>query len=216
LIFDEVFMGFRLAAGGAQEYFGVKADLVTYGKTLGGGLPIGVVCGKRAWMQRFNETSPADICFARGTFNAHPYVMAAMNVFLKRLEQSEIRAIYTNLDTTWNNRAQALNAQLSAAKLPVQVANMSSVWTILYTQPACYNWLFQHYLRLEGLALSWVGSGRIIFSLNYSQADFDEVAQRFVRAAGKMQQDGWWSAPAELSNKSIKRRILRDMLALKF
>jgi len=216
LIFDEVFMGFRLAAGGAQEYFGVKADLVTYGKTLGGGLPIGVVCGKRAWMQRFNETSPADICFARGTFNAHPYVMAAMNVFLKRLDQSEIRAVYNNLDGTWNSRAQALNAQLSAAKLPVQVANMSTVWTILYTQPACYNWLFQHYLRLEGLALSWVGSGRIIFSLNYSQADFDEVALRFVRAAGKMQQDGWWSAPAELSNKSIKRRILRDMLALKF
>jgi len=46
-----VFVGFRLATGGAQEYFGVRADMVTYGKTLGGGLPIGVVCGKRAWMQ---------------------------------------------------------------------------------------------------------------------------------------------------------------------
>jgi glutamate-1-semialdehyde 2,1-aminomutase len=46
LIFDEVFMGFRLAPGGAQEYFGVRADMVTYGKTLGGGLPVGVVCGR--------------------------------------------------------------------------------------------------------------------------------------------------------------------------
>ena len=53
LIFDEVFVGFRLACGGAQEYFGVRADLVTYGKTLGGGLPIGVVCGRSRLMKRF-------------------------------------------------------------------------------------------------------------------------------------------------------------------
>src|SRR6202012_5272911 len=51
LIFDEIFVGFRLAAGGAQEYFGVRADLVTYGKTIGGGFPVGVVAGKRALMK---------------------------------------------------------------------------------------------------------------------------------------------------------------------
>jgi glutamate-1-semialdehyde 2,1-aminomutase len=87
LIFDEVFVGFRLAAGGAQEYFGVRADMVTYGKTLGGGLPVGVVCGRRELMQRWREQRPADICFARGTFNSHPYVMAAMKAFLERLER---------------------------------------------------------------------------------------------------------------------------------
>ena len=54
LIFDEVFVGFRLARGGAQEYFGVKADMVTYGKTLGGGLPVGVVCGRT----RLDEALP--------------------------------------------------------------------------------------------------------------------------------------------------------------
>ncbi|MEI7784966.1 MAG: aminotransferase class III-fold pyridoxal phosphate-dependent enzyme, partial [Betaproteobacteria bacterium] len=84
LIFDEVFVGFRLAPGGAQAYFGVQADMVTYGKTLGGGLPVGVVCGQRHWMKRFREDRPADICFARGTFNAHPYVMGAMSAFLRR------------------------------------------------------------------------------------------------------------------------------------
>jgi glutamate-1-semialdehyde 2,1-aminomutase len=78
LIFDEVFVGFRLALGGAQEYFGVRADLVTYGKTLGGGLPVGVLCGRHAWMKRFRDERPADVCLARGTFNAS-YVMGAMN-----------------------------------------------------------------------------------------------------------------------------------------
>jgi glutamate-1-semialdehyde 2,1-aminomutase len=72
LIFDEVFVGFRLAAGGAQEYFGVRADMVTYGKSLAGGLPVGVVCGRQDLMRRFRDHRPADICFARGTFNSHP------------------------------------------------------------------------------------------------------------------------------------------------
>jgi glutamate-1-semialdehyde 2,1-aminomutase len=102
------------------------------------------------------------------------------------------------------------------AGIPVQVANMSSVWTVLYTQPACFNWLFQHYLRLEGIALSWVGTGRIIFSLNYTDRDFEAVTERFVKAALAMQADGWWWADSATTNKTIKRRILREMLAVKF
>jgi glutamate-1-semialdehyde 2,1-aminomutase len=216
LIFDEVFVGFRLAPGGAQDYFGVRADLVTYGKTLGGGLPVGVLCGKSAWMKRYNDAVPADICFARGTFNAHPYVMGAMNEFLKQLDRPEISKLYVNLDETWITRAQALNQRLREANVPVQVANLSSIWTVLYTQPACYNWLFQHYLRLEGLALSWVGTGRIVFSLNYTQQDFEEVANRFVRAAQNMKRDGWWLSDPTTTNKSIKRRILKEALKARF
>jgi glutamate-1-semialdehyde 2,1-aminomutase len=212
LIFDEVFMGFRLAPGGAQEYFGVRADMVTYGKTLGGGLPVGVVCGKAALMKRFRPERPADICFARGTFNAHPYVMAAMNVFLKRLERPEVLALYDGQHVRWDQRAGRLNQAFEAAGLPVRVANMATVWTITYTQPSRYNWMLQFYMRLHGLGLSWVGSGRIIFSLNFTERDFDEVATRFVAAARQMQEDGWWLQEAAQTNREIRRGILMEML----
>ena len=192
LIFDEVFVGFRLAPNGARAYFGVQPDMITYGKTLGGGLPVGVLCGTHAFMRRFRDDRPADICFARGTFNAHPHVMGAMNEFLHRIEGDDIRALYQDLDARWNKRATALNVMLEEAGLPVQVANLSSIWTVLYTKPSRYNWMLQYYLRAEGLALSWVGTGRLIFSLNYTDEDFAAVAKRFVAAGHAMQRDGWW------------------------
>ncbi len=216
LIFDEVFVGFRLARGGAQEYFGVKADMVTYGKTLGGGLPVGVVCGRADLMKRFRDDRPADICFARGTFNAHPYVMGAMDQFLARLDQPDIAKLYDGLDSRWNDRASKLNERMSAAKLPVRVANLSSIWTVLYTKPSRYNWMLQFYLRAHGLALSWVGSGRLIFSLNYSDDDFEALADRFVAAASEMERDGWfWTEPAA-TNKTVKRALLKELLAHRF
>jgi glutamate-1-semialdehyde 2,1-aminomutase len=212
LIFDEVFVGFRVALGGAQEYFGVRADMVTYGKTVAGGLPVGVLCGKHQLMRRFRDDRPADICFARGTFNSHPYVMGAMHEFLTRLESEPVRALYRGLDELWNARAQRLNERLEAATLPVRVANLSTIWTLYYPQPSGYNWMLQYYLRAAGLALSWVGTGRLIFSLNYSDADFTAVADRIVSAAEEMRRDGWWWTDPQLTNKAIKRRVLKEML----
>ena len=212
LIFDEVFVGFRLALGGAQEYFGIRADIVTYGKTLGGGLPIGVVCGRKDLMKRYRDDRPADICFARGTFNSHPYVMGAMSAFLERIESPEIRKLYGTLDSVWNNRAEQFNRRLRDEGLPVQVANMSSIWSVVYTRPSRYNWMLQYYLRAEGLALSWIGTGRFIFSLNYTDADFEAVTSKFVTAARAMQQDGWWWSYPLATNTSIRRQILREMV----
>jgi len=212
LIFDEVFVGFRLARGGAQEYFGVRADLVTYGKSLGGGLPVGVICGRRELMKRYDDEHPADVCLARGTFNAHPYVMGAMHEFLTRLESAPIHALYRDLDAVWERRAATLNARLQAAELPVQVANLSSIWTLNYLKPSRYNWMFQYYLRAHGLSLSWIGTARLIFSLNYSDADFAEVADRIVAAAEAMQREGWWWQNPALTDKAIRRRVLRELL----
>src|SRR4051812_23347489 len=215
LIFDEVFVGFRLAVGGAQEYFGVRADMVTYGKSLAGGLPVGVVCGRKDLMRRFRDDRPADVCFARGTFNSHPYVMTAMDEFLGRLASPNFNSVYIGLDETWNARAKALNDRLTAQDIPVRVSNLSSIWTVRYTKPSRYNWMLQYYLRAEGLALSWVGTGRLIFSLNYTDADFAAVADRFVAASEKMKRDGWWWHQPALTNKSIRRQILKEMFARK-
>jgi glutamate-1-semialdehyde 2,1-aminomutase len=212
LIFDEVFVGFRLAPAGAQQYFGVRADMVTYGKTLGGGLPVGVLCGRKDLMKRFREDRPADICFARGTFNSHPYVMGAMCEFLERLDTDEIRARYQANDEIWNLRARHLNERLRAEKLPVQVANLASIWTVIYLQPSRYNWMFQYYLRAAGLALSWVGTGRLIFSLDYTEVDFVAVADRFVSAAQAMQRDAWWWSSDGLTNKALRRQVLKELL----
>ena len=205
-------MDLSLNPGGAQEYFGVRADMVTYGKTVAGGLPVGVLCGRHDLMKRFRPEQPADICFARGTFNAHPYVMGSMYEFFQRLDTEPVASLYRDLEATWNGRARALNERLEAAGLPVRVGNLSTIWTIYYVRPSRYNWMFQYYLRAAGLALSWVGTGRLIFSLNYTEADFAEVADSFLAAARAMDADGWWWTLPELTNKTIRRRVLREML----
>ncbi len=212
-VIDDVFMGFRLAPGGTQEYFHVRADLVTYGKSLGGGLPVGVVCGRRHLMRRYRDDRPADVCFARGTFNSHPVVMATMNEFLCRLDEPDVRAGYAGLDERWDARAGLLNAAFDAEELPLRVENMASVFTTLYTEPGRYNWMLQYYMRAAGLALSWIGTGRLVFSHDTTDVDFGELTRRFVGAARAMSDDGWWPRVHALSNGSIKRRVLREVLS---
>ena len=216
LIMDEVFMGFRLAPGGAQAYFNVKADMVTYGKTLGGGLPVGVVCGMSHWMRRFKSDRPAELCFARGTFNAHPYVMATMNVFLHSMKTAQTQEIYANASQMWSVRLATLNRRLEQANLPVHVAGMETVWSILYKTPSRYNWMFQFYLRDHGIALSWVGSGRMIFNFGMDDKDYEIFMQRFVKAAEAMEKDGWWWTDTQLTNRHIRQSVFKEILKRKY
>lgn len=216
LIFDEVFTGFRLNYKGAQGYFDVQADMVTYGKTLGGGLPIGVVAGRHYLMKRFKKNHPVNVSFARGTFNSHPYVIGAMNEFLTRIQSPEIQNLYKTAESTWNERVKLFNQKLSENNLPIKISNMHSILSVNYTSSSRYNWMLQFYLRANGLELSWTGTGRFIMSLNFSDADFNQVINLFIKAALDMQSDGWWWHSPSLTNKAIKQQFLHDMLRARF
>jgi glutamate-1-semialdehyde 2,1-aminomutase len=163
-------------------------------------------------MKRWRDERPADICFARGTFNAHPYVMAAMNAFLRKLDEPAQQSLYAGLDERWDARAARFNLALAEAGVPLRVAHLSTIWTVLYTAPSRYHWMLQFYLRAHGVALSWVGTGRLIFSLNHGEAEFQQALDRFVAAARQMQAEGWWWQDASLSHRSIQRSLLREML----
>jgi glutamate-1-semialdehyde 2,1-aminomutase len=132
-------------------------------------------------------------------------------VFLERLQTPAVRALYEGLDERWQGRARRMNERLRQEGHPLRVEAMSTVWTVLYDVASRYHWMLQFYLRAEGLALSWVGSGRMVFSLDFTDAQFDEVTERFVRACRRMRDDGWWTAPPGLTHRAIRRRILAEM-----
>jgi glutamate-1-semialdehyde 2,1-aminomutase len=211
-ILDEVFLGFRMAHRGVQGRYGIEADMVTYGKTLGGGLPVGVVCGRSTWMKRFREERPADLCFARGTFNAHPYVMASMNVFLRHWISPECKALVDQAEQVWGQRLAYMNHQLDQHQLPIRFAGMQTIWSLIYLQPSRYNWMFQFYLRRQGIALSWVGTGRFIFNFSYDDQEFNQVVQSVLDAAHEMHQDGWWTLPEGLTPVKVKRQMIREVV----
>ena len=102
---------------------------------------------------------------------------------------------------------------MQVKNLPVKIVNLASIWTILYTVPSRFNWMFQYYLRAEGLAISWIGSGRMIMSHNFSDEDYEAVMQRFVAAAVAMQNYGWWWQTERLTDKAIKKQIFNEMVA---
>jgi glutamate-1-semialdehyde 2,1-aminomutase len=139
--------------------------------------------------------------------------MTAMNAFLRRLDTLEVRALYEGLDESWNARAERFNVRMELERLPIRVANLSTIWTVYYTEPSRYNWMLQFYLRLHGVALSWIGTGRLIFTLNHTEVDFQAVLEAFVAAARAMRADGWWWTDPALTNRGIRRGVLREMLA---
>ena len=193
LIFDEVFSGFRLAPGGAQEYFGVQADMVVYGKTVAGGMPIGVVCGKKELMQRFDAEHPMRIAYVIGTFSAHPLVMGAMNEFLKWLVQPATSKLYADAKLRCEQWVRSTNESLGRLSLPVRVMNFATIWTVLFKEPSRYNWLLQYYLRAEGVTLSWVGTGRCMSSLDFATGRLSRTARQ-ASEGGADDEERWMVA----------------------
>lgn len=127
LIFDEVITGFRLAPGGAQEYYGVRADLVTYGKIIGGGMPVGAYGGSRKLME---QVAPLGPVYQAGTLSGNPVAMAAGLAQLKIL--SSTPQIYAELD----RKGAALQAGLEEALsgIPAQVNRVASLLTVFFTE----------------------------------------------------------------------------------
>ena len=129
LIFDEVITGFRLAPGGAQEYFGVKADLVTYGKIIGGGMPVGAYGGSRRLMELVAPLGPV---YQAGTLSGNPVAMAAGLAQLRILKSTP--EIYTQLERRGEMLEKGLKQAL--AGMPVQVNRVGSLLTVFFTDQA--------------------------------------------------------------------------------
>ncbi len=135
LIFDEVITGFRLATGGAQEYFGVTPDLVTFGKILGGGFPIGALAGKKEFMERI---APSGDVYQAGTFNGNPISITAGIETLKNLDKS----FYNDLDVKGLKMRRGIQDILQDASLEYQVAGLSSMFQLYFTSNEV--WDYEH------------------------------------------------------------------------
>jgi glutamate-1-semialdehyde 2,1-aminomutase len=129
LIFDEVMTGFRLAAGGAQERLGINADLVTYGKVIGGGMPVGAFGGKKEIMQHI---APLGNVYQAGTLSGNPIAMIAGYTMLKELKDKP--AIYTELDTKTEKLKQGLDEVLMAAGTPYVINQLGSMISIHFSE----------------------------------------------------------------------------------
>jgi len=136
LIFDEMVTGFRIHPGGAQAYFGVQADIATYGKIVGGGIPIGVIAGKNKYMDAIDggmwnygdDSYPqTQKTFFAGTFCKHPLAMAAAKAVLKYL-QSQGSSLHQKLNQRTTQFVTALNNYFAAEGLPLQMANFGSLF----------------------------------------------------------------------------------------
>ena len=128
LIFDEVITGFRLAPGGAQEYFGVKADLVTYGKIIGGGMPVGAYGGSRALME---HVAPCGPVYQAGTLSGNPVAMAAGLAQLRYLHDHP--QVYTHINDMGASLARDMGKLCETSQVPVAINQVGSLLSPFFT-----------------------------------------------------------------------------------
>ena len=133
LIFDEVITGFRIAEGGAQEHFGVTPDLVTFGKILGGGFPIGALSGKKDLMEMI---APSGSVYQAGTFNGNPVSITAGLATLKMLDSS----FYSEMNSKGNSLRRGIEDVLADNGLNYQVAGLSSMFQVYLTEKEVWNY----------------------------------------------------------------------------
>lgn len=187
LIFDEVMTGFRLAPGGAQALLGVRADLVTYGKVIGGGLPVGAFGGSREVME---QIAPLGSVYQAGTLSGNPIAMIAGYTTLKMLKDNS--SIYEQLDTRTRQLEEGLLRVAAEQAVPVTVNRCGSMISLHFTASPVidfataagadntrFNGLFHHMLD-HGIYLPPSAFETWFVSQSISQAHIEETVEQFA------------------------------------
>jgi acyl transferase domain-containing protein/glutamate-1-semialdehyde aminotransferase len=207
LVFDEVLTGFRAHPGGTQALFGVHADIATYGKVVGGGLPIGIVAGSAKYLDALDggswsfgdDSSPeAGVTYFAGTFVRHPLALAAARAVLLRLKE-EGPALQRGLNlrtTAFVERLKTVIAELGA---PVQVNHFSSWFVVSFPPELPLAPLYYPLMREKGVH-TWEGHPGFL-TLAHSDADLDSVVGAFSATLAEMQAAGFLPKRAEPPRK---------------
>jgi amino acid adenylation domain-containing protein/non-ribosomal peptide synthase protein (TIGR01720 family) len=181
LIFDEMITGFRIHPGGAQAWFGVQADIATYGKIVGGGMPIGVVAGKAAYLDgidggfwNYGDASypQAETTFFAGTFCKHPLAMAASLAVMREIKQQG-PTLQEQLNQRTTRLVETLNSYFEAENVPIRIWHFGSLFRFSYS--GNLDLLFYHLLE-KGV---YIWEGRNCF---LSTAHTDEDIEYFIKA----------------------------------
>ncbi len=181
LIFDEVISGFRFHQGGVQGLTGVRADMATYGKAIGGGVPVGAIAGKAQYLDAIDggmwnfgdESYPAaEMTFVSGTYFKHPLNMAAIWAALHHLEQSG-PALQEKLTAKTARMAKRLGDWFDERQLPIRIEHMASLFRFRFGREVRYPSVFYYHLLEHGVH---VWEGRTFYlSTAHTEADVDHV-----------------------------------------
>lgn len=200
LIFDEIVTGFRCHPGGAQAYFGVEADMATYGKVIGGGIPLGVLAGKRqymdaldggAWSYGDDSFPEVGVTFFAGTFVRHPMAMAAARAVLDFLREQG-PGLQLRMTERTTQLCRTLNEHFEAVEAPIRLARFSAFAVIEHAPDLRFASLLWYYLREKGIHI-WEGRP-IYLTLAHTDEDFDKVVRAFQEAVAEMQAAGFLPA----------------------
>lgn len=185
LIFDEVITGFRMHPGGAQALFGVKADLGTYGKVIGSGISIGVIAGKKLYMNALdggdwnygdNSTPEAGVTYFAGTFVRHPLALAASKASLEYMK-AKGPALQQSLTDNTKYLADSLNAICQHHGLPLFVAQFGSLWKIKWKEDIAYSELLFTLMRDKGIHI--LDGFPCFLTESHSRKDIDTIIEKF-------------------------------------
>ena len=201
LIFDEVITGFRIHPGGAQAHFGIKADLATYGKIVGGGLPIGIVAGRAEFMDAFDggmwqfgdESWPeAGVTFFAGTFVRHPLTLAAAKATLEHLKAAG-PSLQEKLNARTAQFVGVLNSHFEQTEAPLRLVHFGSLFYFQFAPDWKWASLLFFYLRSKNIHI-WEGRPCFL-STAHADADITQIVGAFKESITEMQAAGFMPQP---------------------